>query len=30
LFKAVSKKNIEKKLDFPKPMYIRNADACVK
>ena len=30
LFKAVSKKNIEKKLDFPKPLYIRNADACVK
>lgn len=30
LFEVVYKKNIEKKLDFPKPLYIRNADACVK
>ncbi len=30
LFKAVYKKNVQKKLDFPKPLYIRNADACVK
>jgi tRNA threonylcarbamoyl adenosine modification protein YeaZ len=30
LFEAVYKKYLEKSLDFPKPMYIRNADACVK
>ncbi len=30
LFKAVYKKYMEKNLDFPKPLYIRDADACVK
>ena len=30
LFGATMKKFLEKKLDFPKPLYIRNADACVK
>ncbi len=30
LFEAVYKKYLEKSLDFPKPLYIRNADACVK
>ena len=30
LFNATMKKFLEKNLDFPKPLYIRNADACVK
>ena len=30
LFEATYKKYFEKNLDFPKPLYIRNADACVK
>lgn len=30
LFSAVYEKYLEKTLDFPKPLYIRNADACVK
>jgi tRNA threonylcarbamoyl adenosine modification protein YeaZ len=30
LFETVYKKYLEKSLDFPKPLYIRNADACVK
>lgn len=30
LFEAVYKKYLEKTLDFPKPLYIRNAVACVK
>ena len=30
LFRAVYKKYLEKSLDFPKPLYIRCADACVK
>ncbi len=30
LFNAVYKKYLNKKLDFPKPLYIRGAEACVK
>lgn len=30
LFEAVYKKYLQKSLDFPKALYIRNADACVK
>ena len=30
LFGAVYKKYLQKSLDFPKALYIRNADACVK
>lgn len=30
LFEAVYQKYFEKNLDFPKPLYIRGADTCVK
>jgi hypothetical protein len=30
IFAVTWKKYLAKKLDFPKPLYIRGADACVK
>ena len=30
LFEAVFAKYLEKTLDFPKPLYIREAQTCVK